>query len=127
MFNANSLSFRGIALALVLVGGAAAVGDADAMSRKDKRTLIGAAVGGVAGHVVSNGDPTMTIGGAVAGGAIGNLTTKDHDRRDYRHDRRYDHRYDRRNQARHWDNGRRHDKRHHHDRRHHDRRRHGWR
>jgi len=122
MFNATSLSFRGVALALALAGGVAAADDAHALSRKDKNTLIGAVVGGAVGHVASNGDPAMTVGGAVAGGAIGNLATKDRrDHRDYRYDRRYDGRYDRRHdrryEARHWNNGRGHG--HHRDRRYH--------
>jgi len=94
MSTAHSNAFRGLFMALALTAGLAAASDADAMSRKDKRTLVGAVVGGVAGHVISNGDTTATVGGAIAGGAIGNLTTKD--RRDHRDDRYYrDHRYHR--------------------------------
>ncbi len=89
MLSTSALSFRGVAMALALLAGVAVVSDASAMSRKDKRTVVGAVVGGVAGHLISNGDPAATVGGAVAGGAIGNLTTPD------RHDRRYDRRYDR--------------------------------
>jgi osmotically inducible lipoprotein OsmB len=100
MLTSTAFSFRGLAMALALTAGVIAAGDASALSRKDKNTLVGAVVGGVAGHVLSNGDPMMTAGGAVAGGAIGNVTTKDRrDNRDYRHDRdrRYDrdHRYER--------------------------------
>ena len=98
MLSTSALSFRGLAMALALLAGVAVVSDASAMSRKDKRTVVGAVVGGVAGHLISNGDPAATVGGAVAGGAIGNLTTSDrHDRRyDGRYDRRYDRGYDRR-------------------------------
>jgi uncharacterized protein YcfJ len=98
MLSTSALSFRGLAMALALLAGVAVVSDASAMSRKDKRTVVGAVVGGVAGHLLSNGDPAATVGGAVAGGAIGNLTTSDrHDRRyDGRYDRRYDRGYDRR-------------------------------
>ncbi len=81
---------------LALVAGVAVVSDASAMSRKDKRTLVGAVVGGVAGNLLSNGDPAATVGGAVAGGAIGNLTTSDRRDRRYYDNRRYDDRYDRR-------------------------------
>jgi len=100
MLSTSALSFRGLAMALALVAGVAVVSDASAMSRKDKRTLVGAVVGGVAGNLLSNGDAAATVGGAVAGGAIGNLTTPD--RRDHRYydnrryDNRYDNRYDRR-------------------------------
>ena len=75
MLSTSTLSFRGLAMALALVAGVAVVSDASAMSRKDKRTLVGAVVGGVAGNLLSNGDPAATVGESVAGGAIGNLTT----------------------------------------------------
>lgn len=118
MLTSTVFSFRGLALALALTAGVTAAGNADAMSRKDKNTLVGAVVGGVAGHVLSNGDPLMTAGGAVAGGAIGNVTTKDRrDNRNHRYDRdrRYDrdHRYerssrhDRRHDQRRWNQDRR--------------------
>ena len=123
MLTSTAFTFRGLALALALTAGVFAAGDADALSRKDKNTLVGAVVGGVAGHVLSNGDPLMTAGGAVAGGAIGNVTTKDRrDNRNYRYDRdrRYDRgyryertsRHDRRDDRRHWNNGRRGNDRH---------------
>ena len=68
MLSTSTLSFRGLAMALALVAGVAVASDASAMSRKDKRTLVGAVVGGVAGNLLSNGDPAATVGGAVAGG-----------------------------------------------------------
>ncbi|WP_164254743.1 glycine zipper 2TM domain-containing protein [Stenotrophomonas maltophilia] len=121
MLSTSTLSFRGLAMALALVAGVAVVSDASAMSRKDKRTLVGAVVGGVAGNLLSNGDPAATVGGAVAGGAIGNLTTSD------RRDRRYydNHRYDRgyyrsgyydRGDDRRWQRERYYDNRYYHDR-----------
>ncbi|KIP86682.1 glycine zipper 2TM domain-containing protein [Stenotrophomonas sp. CFBP8980] len=124
MLTSTASVFRGLALALALTAGVTVASEADAMSRKDKNTAIGAVVGGVAGHVLSNGDPLMTVGGAVAGGAIGNVTTKDRrDNRNYRYDRdrRYDRdyryerssRHDRRDDRRHWNNGRRGNDRHH--------------
>jgi osmotically inducible lipoprotein OsmB len=42
------------------------------MSRRDEHTAVGAAVGGVAGAVLTNGSPLGTVGGAVVGGVIGN-------------------------------------------------------
>lgn len=128
MLTSTASLFRGLALALALTAGVTVASDADAMSRKDKNTLIGAAVGGVAGHLLSDGDPLMTAGGAVAGGAIGNISTKDRHNRDYRYDR--DRRYDRRDyryertsrhdrgrhrghDRRHWNNGHRGNGRHH--------------
>jgi len=103
MINAATFSFRGLAMALALGAGFMTIGDADALSRKDKHTLIGAVVGGVAGSALSNGDARYTVGGALAGGAIGNLATSD--RRDDRHGRydRYDRRgHDRRHDGRRW-------------------------
>lgn len=60
---------------------------AEAMSKKDKQTLIGVVVGGLAGSLVSNGDPWAAAGGALAGGAIGNVTADGKGGRD-RHDDR---------------------------------------
>ena len=124
MLSTSTLSFRGLAMALAMVAGVAVVSDASAMSRKDKRTLVGAVVGGVAGNLLSNGDPAATVGGAVAGGAIGNLTTSD--RRDRRYyDNRYNRRYDRgyyrsgyynRGDDRRWQRERYYDNRYYHDR-----------
>jgi osmotically inducible lipoprotein OsmB len=42
------------------------------MSARDRNTAIGAAVGGVAGSVLSNGSGVGTVGGAAVGGVIGN-------------------------------------------------------
>jgi osmotically inducible lipoprotein OsmB len=42
------------------------------MSVRDRNTAIGAAVGGVAGSVLSNGSGVGTVGGAAVGGYIGN-------------------------------------------------------
>ncbi|HHA2778284.1 MULTISPECIES: hypothetical protein [Stenotrophomonas] len=83
----------------------------------------------MAGNLLSNGDPAATVGGAVAGGAIGNLTTSDRrDRRYYdnhRYDDRYDRRYDRgyyrsgyydRGDDRRWQRERYYDNRYYHDR-----------
>jgi osmotically inducible lipoprotein OsmB len=41
------------------------------MSTQDRNTAIGAGVGGVAGHVLTNGSTLGTVGGAVVGGAVG--------------------------------------------------------
>ena len=42
------------------------------MTTQEKNTAIGAAVGGVAGSVLSNGSGIGTAGGAAVGGLIGN-------------------------------------------------------
>lgn len=42
------------------------------MTARERNTAIGAAVGGVAGSVLSNGSGVGTVGGAAVGGIIGN-------------------------------------------------------
>ncbi|HEX7855193.1 MAG TPA: hypothetical protein VF503_16010 [Sphingobium sp.] len=71
---------------------------------KRKNSLIGAGLGLLGGAILSGGDPWATLGGAAAGGLVGNVTTKDK-----RIDRRWD---DRR-----WDGRRRDDRDHRDDRR----------
>ncbi len=46
------------------------------MSPQQRNTVIGAAVGGVAGSALSNGSPAGTVGGAAVGGLIGNQIKK---------------------------------------------------
>lgn len=82
------------ALSVVLMAAAASYApNADALSRQDKRALVGAVVGGLAGSLVSNGDPWATAGGALAGGALGGATTPDKrdDRRHHERDWRRQH------------------------------------
>lgn len=80
-----------VLLALLMADGAFARDD-----KKRRNTLIGVGLGAVGGALLTNGDVWGTVGGAAAGGVIGNVLTKDRhdrrwDRRDYydRHDRRY--------------------------------------
>lgn len=60
-------------------------------AEKRKNSLIGIGIGLLGGAIISGGDPWATLGGAAAGGVIGNVTTKDKrdrwDRRDNRRDR----------------------------------------
>ena len=42
------------------------------MSTRDKNTAAGAAIGGVAGAVLTGGSTIGTVGGAAVGGVIGN-------------------------------------------------------
>jgi osmotically inducible lipoprotein OsmB len=42
------------------------------MSARDRNTTTGAAVGGVAGAILTGGSAAGTVGGAVVGGVIGN-------------------------------------------------------
>jgi osmotically inducible lipoprotein OsmB len=46
------------------------------MSRTEKGAIAGAAVGGVVGHAVSDGNALGTAAGAVAGGVIGHEVAK---------------------------------------------------
>lgn len=42
------------------------------MTQRDQNTAAGAAIGGVAGSVLSGGSAIGTVGGAAVGGVIGN-------------------------------------------------------
>jgi osmotically inducible lipoprotein OsmB len=55
------------AAAIVLVLG----GCAD-LSTRDKNTALGAGIGGVAGAILTHGNPIGAVGGAAVGGYIGN-------------------------------------------------------
>lgn len=46
------------------------------MSRQDKGTVAGAALGGVAGSVLTGGDALGTVGGAAVGGLVGRETQR---------------------------------------------------
>jgi osmotically inducible lipoprotein OsmB len=45
------------------------------MSQRERNTATGAAVGGVAGAVLTGGSAVGTVGGAAVGGVIGNTVT----------------------------------------------------
>lgn|SRR5690554_60828 len=53
---------------------------------KTTNTLLGAGLGAAAGAILSEGDPMLTLGGAAAGGVLGNILTEDkkHYDRSYR-------------------------------------------
>lgn len=100
-------------LLVVLILSFAFAGPAMA-GKKQRNTVIGVGIGALAGSLLSNGDPWATVGGAVAGGVIGNVTTHDRDHRGNRYydsrydnrrynDRRYNDRHDRRRGNRDWD------------------------
>ncbi|KAA0889450.1 hypothetical protein [Pusillimonas sp. ANT_WB101] len=57
------------ALAMAMVSGA------HASDRKTTNTLLGAGLGAAAGAVMSEGDPMLILGGAAAGGVLGNVLT----------------------------------------------------
>lgn len=64
-------------------------GPAIAADRKTTNTLLGAGLGAAAGAVLSEGDPMLTLGGAAAGGLLGNVLTED--RRHYNRSHRHHH------------------------------------
>ncbi|NYT79930.1 hypothetical protein H0A70_00220 [Alcaligenaceae bacterium] len=49
--------------------------------RKSSNTMLGAGLGAATGAIVSRGDPWFTLGGAAAGGLLGNVLTEDRDHR----------------------------------------------
>lgn len=60
------------AIAAVLLG----LGACADMTTREKNTVAGAAIGGVAGSVLSGGSGLGTVGGAAVGGVIGNQVGK---------------------------------------------------
>jgi osmotically inducible lipoprotein OsmB len=48
------------------------------MSHRDQNVVGGAAIGAVAGAVLTGGSPLGTVGGAAVGGVIGNEVGKKH-------------------------------------------------
>lgn len=65
-----------LSLAAALLAVLTSLAACDGMSRRDQNTAVGAAVGGVAGAVLTNGSGVGTVGGAVVGGVIGNQVGK---------------------------------------------------
>lgn len=51
---------------------AVAMSACSGMTQREKNTAAGAAIGGVAGSVLSGGSPAGAVGGAAVGGVIGN-------------------------------------------------------
>ena len=70
------MSSRGINLfgMAVLVLSLAACGS---LSKRDKNTAAGAAIGGAAGAILTGGSAAGTVGGAAVGGVIGNKVDPD--------------------------------------------------
>jgi osmotically inducible lipoprotein OsmB len=60
----------------VLSSSAAGCSTWDGMSHREKSTVTGAGIGGVAGAVITNGGVLGTVGGAAVGGVIGNQVGK---------------------------------------------------
>jgi osmotically inducible lipoprotein OsmB len=66
-----SLPFLRAGAVLLLVLTALGLAGCASMSARDRNTAVGAAVGGVAGSVLTDGSAIGTLGGAVVGGVIG--------------------------------------------------------
>src|SRR5690606_33501120 len=98
----------------------AMAGCASARDRKTDNTLIGAGLGAAAGAVISQGDPLYTLGGAAAGGLLGNVLTEEprYHRRDWNRGRHYSGPPHRHVNKRHYHKAPKHHKGHKHHRRH---------
>jgi len=70
-----SSNFRAITTALLAVSVLSMTACAG-MSSQSRDTAVGAAVGGVAGSILTGGSPVGTVGGAGVGGVIGNEVGK---------------------------------------------------
>lgn len=57
---------------LLLVVSLASLGACTNMNAQQRNTAVGAAVGGVAGSILTGGSSVGTLGGAAIGGVIGN-------------------------------------------------------
>jgi osmotically inducible lipoprotein OsmB len=69
----NSRLIANLSMATALL----AVSACSGMSTRDKNTAAGAAIGGVAGAVLTGGSTAGTVGGAAVGGVIGNQVDTD--------------------------------------------------
>jgi osmotically inducible lipoprotein OsmB len=69
----NTVRTLSAALAAAMAFG---LGACSNMSHQDKTTAAGAAIGGVAGSVLTDGSALGTVGGAVAGGVVGHEVGK---------------------------------------------------
>lgn len=86
-------------------------------SNKTTNTILGAGLGAAAGAVFSEGDPLYTLGGAAAGGVLGNiLTENERDHRSYRskHSSHPKHRYVSHPHGKKWSSKHKHHKHRHH-------------
>lgn len=70
----KSIAKLGVTSALVIV--MAGCSSWDSMSHRQKSTVTGAGLGGVAGAVVTGGGVLGTVGGAAIGGVIGDQVGK---------------------------------------------------
>ena len=69
-------STRSLSLSALVLATAFGLGACSGMSTRDRNTAAGAAIGGVAGSVLTGGSTAGTVGGAAVGGVIGNQVDK---------------------------------------------------
>jgi osmotically inducible lipoprotein OsmB len=69
-------SLRTLSATALVLALASSLGACSNMSRQDRATAAGAAIGGVAGSVLTDGSAAGTVGGAVVGGVIGHEVEK---------------------------------------------------
>lgn len=74
-FHYKKLDSKKVSSVLVLIC-ALSLSACSSMSTRDKATAAGAAIGGVAGAVLTGGSGFGTVGGAAIGGVIGNQVGK---------------------------------------------------
>lgn len=69
-------SLHTLSVSVLVVALASGLGACSNMSHQDKATAAGAAIGGVAGSVLTDGSAAGAVGGAVVGGVIGHEVEK---------------------------------------------------
>jgi len=67
-----------ILISLAAATAALSIGACSDMTHREKDTVAGAAIGGVAGSALTGGSAAGTVGGAVVGGVVGNQYGRDH-------------------------------------------------
>lgn len=87
------LTHRFTKIALAGLTALALAGCATHHDRKANNTMIGAGLGAATGAVVSQGNPWYALGGAAAGGLLGNILTEEprYHRRDWNRGRHHYH------------------------------------
>lgn len=69
-------SLAKLSVVVMMAGAMAGCSSWDNMSHRQKSTVTGAGIGGVAGAVITNGGVLGTVGGAAIGGVIGDQVGK---------------------------------------------------
>jgi osmotically inducible lipoprotein OsmB len=73
-------TLRTASTAALLLSASIGLAACSGMSPRDRDTATGAAIGGVAGNVLTGGGAIGTVGGAAVGGVIGNQIGKKKDK-----------------------------------------------